>query len=96
MKGLTLRTTATVILTAHEWELFSSYEKDGTPEEKARLVEATRALNEAASKALSCGDPREAGRIFRAAQREYEDMGADDSEPTWKFEAMMKKVYGDE
>lgn len=92
MKGLTIHVTATVALTARDWQLYT-YELEKTPKGRARLAQAVLALNEAASRALSCGDPYRAWRIFNAERSMHEEAGAEDSEPREVFERMWQKVY---
>lgn len=84
MKGLTLQVKATVELTAREWQLFTA---------SMDCEAAAKALNEAASEALSCGDSRRAWAIFSRAQNDWAEYGAADSEPSWRFEVMHARVF---
>ena len=101
MEGLTTSVKATVNLTGRQWEIFSPENMaDGGPDSMS-LEEATihyndcvARLNDAASEALSCGDPDKAREIFDRAQRAWAYFGAEDSEPTWKFVRLMREVYG--
>jgi hypothetical protein len=95
MKGLKMAVDVQVLLTGREWQIYS-LDKDPTPEQRGRYMDCVMALNEAASKALSCGDRNKARTIFDAARDRYADMGAADSEPRWKFEEFLERVYGTE
>lgn len=83
--GLTLSVRATVALTAEEWQLY-------TLSMNCDIV--AKELNDAASKALSCGDPQEAYRIFERAQKVWFDYGASDQGATGVFENLHRAVFG--
>ena len=87
MKGLVMKVTAEVNLSAGEWQLYTA---------SMNCTKAAQALNKAASEALSCGDAHKAIAIFSKAQDEWSAYGTADSEPTWEFEAMYEKVYGED
>jgi hypothetical protein len=101
MNGLTIKAEVSVNLTGREWEIFdaeimleSSTNEYATLEDaEADYARCASELNEAASEALSCGDAHEAYRIFQKAQFKWQHWGAYDSEPSWKFEAMMQKIF---
>lgn len=76
-----------VNLSASEWQLYTV---------SMDCTEAARALNKAASEALSCGDPARAYGIFSLAQNKWADFGAWDSEPRWEFERLHRRVFGEE
>ena len=82
---VTYKVTATVDLTADNWQLFTA---------SMDCTEAAVALNKAATEALALPTAREAYKHFTKAQQKYADFGAWDSEPSWEFDAMVERVYG--
>lgn len=79
---VTSKTTVKVLLTPEDWQLFT-LSMNCTP--------AARALNKAASKALSTGDKQKAWAIFRDAQDEWAEYGAADTEPRYVFADLVDR-----
>lgn len=82
----------TVDLTAEQWALYGP--GDGITASALRA--AVRALNAAASKALSTETADEAWAIFLPACEKYAAVGAADTEPRAEFAALVIKVFGND
>jgi len=83
--SITKRVHMRVRLTAKDWQLYTASMDCG---------DAADALNDAATKALSCGDPKEAYEIFRKARNEWAEWGAYDSEPGHEFGDLFIEAFG--
>jgi len=82
---ITIKRRVTVDLDADAWELFTV---------SMDCTKAARALNVAASKALSLPTRDEAWELWSAASEKWADYGAADSEPRYVFRDLLDQVFG--
>ena len=85
--SITKRVHMRVRLTAKDWQLYTA---------SMDCEDAADALNDAATKALSCGDPKEAVKIFSEARNKWAEFGAYDSEPGHEWADLFTEAFGEE
>lgn len=83
---LTITRTATVNLTANEWQLYS---------ESMNCTRAAAALNAAAAEAINRSTTAaEAMKCFYPAMNKWADYGAADSEPYYVASDLFTRAFG--